>query len=137
MKKIIVIIAALVVLGVSSFAGVYYFTSTQSQKEEVIKEAFFEVGEIFVNLNDKDQKRYVKLNMAVSYDTKNEELKAELEEKKVVLRDTSIFYLKSCVANDFNSENEVNLKKDLVTSINRNLTTGTLIDVYINDIIVQ
>lgn len=137
MKKIIIIILALVVLAVSSFASIYYFMLQKGDKQEVVKEEFYEVGEIFVNLNDKDSKRYVKLNMSISYDIKNKDLAKEITEKIVVLRDTVIFYLKSCIASDFSPENEGKLKNDLVLDINKNLTEGTIIDVYISDIIVQ
>lgn len=137
MKKIIIYVIALILLGVSTFGGVYLYTSQNAEKEEVIKESFFELDEIFVNLNDKPEKRYVKLNVSISYDVKNKDLAKEVEEKKVVLRDTAIFYLKSCVADNFNAENESKLKKDLVTAMNQNLTSGTLVDVYVSDIIVQ
>ncbi|MEG0296329.1 MAG: flagellar basal body-associated FliL family protein [Clostridium sp.] len=137
MKKILLIILALLVLGGATFAGVYFVTSKNVEKEVVVEEAFYEIGEIFVNLSDTDSKRYVKLNMAISYDVTNKDLATELETKKVVLRDTAIYYLKSCVAESFNTENEVKLKKDIIQSLNKNLTKGTLIDVYISEIMVQ
>lgn len=134
----VIILLLLIVVGGSTFGGVYYYMSKNNASQPVvIEEAFFEVGEIFVNLSDDDSKRYVKLNMSISYDKSNGELAKEIEEKSVVIRDVSIFYIKSCKAKDFDPTNEVVLKGELINRINQKLTNGLLKDVYISDIIVQ
>ena len=137
MKKIIIGVVALLVIAAAAFGGVYVYSMNQDEKEHVIEEAYFELGEVFVNLDDKDTKRYVKLNLTLSFDKENEDLGLEIEEKKIVLRDTAIFYLKACVADDFSAANEEVLKSELITAQNKNLVNGTLVDIYINDIMVQ
>ena len=137
-NTILIIIVLLLVVGGGTFAGTYYFMSkNNTEKVVVIEEAFHEVGEIFVNLSDEGSKRYVKLNMTVSYDKKNKDLAAEITEKAVVIKDVAIFYIKSCKAKDFEPANEAVLKGDLIERINQKLSNGVLQDVYISDIIVQ
>ena len=79
-NKLILIIAILAVLGGGTFGGVYYFMNKDNASQPVvIQEAFFEVGEIFVNLSDEGSKRYIKLNLSISYDSKNKDLAKEIE----------------------------------------------------------
>lgn len=139
-KKVIGFLVALVVLGVATFGGVYFgITKSKNTGEKVvvIEEAFHEVGEIFIKLNDDKAKRYVKLNMSVSFDKKNKDLAAEILEKQVVMRDVSIYYLMSLNAEAFETGNEEKLKSDLIERMNQKLTKGKIMKVYISDIMVQ
>lgn len=137
-KIILIVIAIVLALGGGTFAGVFYYMNKNVNAQPVyIKEAFVEVGEIFVNLSDEDNKRYVKLNLSVSYDSSNKDLAEEISEKSVAIRDVAIFYIKSCKAKDFEPANEAILKGELINRINKKLTSGVLKDVYFSDIIVQ
>lgn len=137
-KIIFIVIAIILSVGGGTFAGaLYYMNKNNNSNPAQIKESFVEVGEIFVNLSDEDSKRYVKLNLSISYDSTNKDLAAELEEKNVVVRDVAIFYIKACKAKDFEPANEAILKGNLINKINQKLTSGVLKDAYISDIIVQ
>ena len=137
-KIILIVVAIILALGGGTFAGVLFYMNKNNDSQPVhIKEAFVEVGEIFVNLSDEDSKRYAKLNLSISYDSTNKDLAAELEEKSVVVRDVAIFYIKACKAKDFEPANEAILKGNLINKINQKLTSGVLKDAYISDIIVQ
>ncbi len=137
-KTIMIIVIILILVGGGTFGGTYFYMSKNTASKPVfIKEGFIEIGEIFVNLSDEGSRRYVKLNMSVSYDESNKDLAKELEEKKVIIRDVSNFYIKSCDAKDFEPVNEVVLKGDLIARINQKLTNGVLKDIYISEIIVQ
>ncbi|AYE33420.1 flagellar basal body-associated FliL family protein [Clostridium septicum] len=137
-KKIIVIILALVVVGAATFAAVYFAESKKvSAGEVVIEESYNDLGEVFINLSDEGGRRYAKLSASIGYDKSNEELGKEIEDKKVAIRDTAIYYFKSCKAKDFNAESETNLKGELVKRINQKLRTGAIRDVYIKDIVIQ
>lgn len=137
-KFIFIVIAIILALGGGTFAGVFFYMNKNNASQPVyIKEAFLEVGEIFVNLSDEGSKRYVKLNLSISYDSTNKDLGKELTEKSVVIRDVAIFYIKACKAKDFDPANEAILKGDLINRINQKLTSGVLKDAYISDIIVQ
>lgn len=137
-KTILIVVLLLIFVGAGTFGGAYYFMSrNNAYSPVVVKEGFVEIGEIFVNLSDEGSKRYVKLSMSVSYDKENKKLAKEIEDNKVVIRDTANFHIKSCKAKDFEPANEVILKGDLISKINQKLTKGVLKDVYISDIIVQ
>lgn len=137
-KIILIVIAIILAVGGGTFAGVSFYMNKNTDTQPVyVKEAFVEVGEIFVNLSDEDNKRYVKLNLSISYDSSNKDLATELTEKSVVIRDIAIFYIKSCKAKDFEPANEAILKGELINRINQKLTSGVLKDAYISEIIVQ
>ncbi len=138
LKIIIIIIAVLLALGGGVFGGVYlYMTKNAEPAEVIIVEGYKEVGEIMVNLSDKEAKRYVKLTATVTYDSADEELGTEIDTKLVALKDTMIFYLKSLKSTDFTADNEMILKSELVDKLNQNLTKGLLIDVKFNELLVQ
>lgn len=137
-SNIIIIIGIILALGAGTFGGVYYFMNKKNANQPVyIQEAYVEVGEIFVNLSDENDKRYVKLNVSLSYDSSNKDLANEIAEKQVVIKDKAVFYFKSLYSKDFKPANEAVLKGDLVSRINKELNSGLLIDVYISEIIVQ
>lgn len=134
-SKILVLVIGLLVIGLGTFAGVYLFMSKTAEKEVVIKEQYYEVGEIFVNLDEKN--RYVKLNLTVSYDEKNKDLTKELEGKQVTLKDSAIYYLKSCTSEAFDASNEKALKNEMKKRLNSKLKDGVILEIYMSDIIVQ
>lgn len=138
-KRIIIIILGLIIIGGAVFAGVYFGLSRGSEDDKpvIIEEAYSEVGEIFVNLSDDNGKRYAKISITLSYDSKNKDLIEELETKQVALRDTAIFYFKSLKAEDFASKNEGVLKKELTERMNKNLKDGLIIDVKFNELLIQ
>ena len=72
-KFALIIVLLLIFVGGGTFGGVYYFMSRNAASNPVIiEEAFVPVGEeIFVNLSDENSKRYVKLNLSLSYDKRN------------------------------------------------------------------
>ncbi len=138
-KNIIIIILGLLILGGAVFAGVYFGLSKGSEVSEPkpIVEAYSEMEEIFVNLSDEGGKRYAKITLTLSYDSKNKDLATEVETKQVALRDTAIFYFKSLKAENFSANNESVIKKELTDRLNKNLTEGLIIDVKFNELLVQ
>ena len=137
-KTFLIIVLLLIFVGGGTFTGAYmYMSKSNASKPVFVKEGFVEIGEIFVNLSDEGSRRYVKLNMTVSYDTSNEDLSKEITDKKIIIRDVANFYIKSCKAKDFDPANEVVLKGNLIARINEKLTSGLLKDIYISEIIVQ
>ena len=138
LKFIIITILALLVIGVAVFLGVYFTMSKNAEPQEVvIVEAYAELGDILVNLNDEGSRKYAQMSATLTYDSENVELAEEITTKNVTLKDSAIFYLKSLKTSDFSAENELNLKRDLVERINSNLTTGKIIDIKFNELLVQ
>lgn len=144
-KKILGFIVVIIVLGAATFGGVYLALTKSEESEKVeikeeegkVEEAFHEIGEIFVNLTDDNAKRYVKLNLSLGFDKKNKDLLAEITEKQVVMKHVAINYVRSCTTKDFEPANEEQLKKELIERLNKELTKGTVLNIYISEIMVQ
>ncbi|MGL4774129.1 MAG: flagellar basal body-associated FliL family protein [Clostridium sp.] len=137
-KTIILVVIALIVVGVVSFGATYMVLNNKAEATEPeIKEAYCNLEEIMVNLNDEGPKRYLKTSVSISYDSKNKELAAEIEENIVAVRDATIYYFKTKTTNDFKAENEAVLKKGLADKINGVLKTGDIIDVKFSNLITQ
>lgn len=137
-NKIILVVAVLLILGVGSFAGTYFFSKSKADaKEKPVVQAYYDLGEFVVNLSDKGEHNYLKTTISVGYDSENKDGEAYLEANKVVLRDATNYYLKSKTSKDFVSSNEKVLKNELVKTLNKKIDKPIILDAYINDIIVQ
>lgn len=137
-KNLFIIILALAILGVISFGGIYFWMKSKDQNsEKPVIQAYQDLGEIMVNLDNDKRSRYVKVNLSLGYDSKNKEAVKILENNVVVLRDSAIFYFKSKKSEDFKAGNEESLKAGLIENLNKSLEEPVVLDVYMNDIIVQ
>lgn len=138
---IILFILGLVVLGGAAFGGVYLFMkakSTVDAQEVVIENTYMDLKEFTVNLADEGGKRYFKGEISIGYDKTKTKLAEELVGKEVVIRDNIIFYFKSQKADYINnSANTENMKRQLIESINRDLTKGKITDIRFKSMIVQ
>jgi flagellar FliL protein len=129
-KKALFFVLALIVIGAATFGGVYFFMQTKGTAEkEVVKTTFVLSKETKINLSDK-KASYVMTGISISYDSSNKKLATEIEEKKIELQDKAIWYLKSKVTTDFEAGKEVELKKGLIESLNKELHYGKILDVY-------
>lgn len=138
LKFIIITVMALLVIGVAVFLGVYFTMSKNAEpKEVIVVETYTELGQILVNLSDEGNKKYVQMSATLTYDSANSELAEEITTKNVALKDSAIFYLKSLKTTDFSAENELSLKQNLVERLNANLTSGKIIDIKFNELLVQ
>ena len=126
LNPIILIVVILAGVGIGAFgAKVFLFKDTDNTIVKPVVEVKVPITEeaITVNLSDEGVKRYLKASVTISYDETNKELGAEIENKKVEIKDKTMFYLKSIKAADFDAINEVTLKTALVAEINKLLNT--------------
>lgn len=141
LNPIILIVVILAGVGIGAFgAKVFLFKDTDNTIVKPVVEVKVPITEeaITVNLSDEGVKRYLKASVTISYDETNKELCAEIENKKVEIKDKTMFYLKSRKAADFDAINEVTLKTGLVAEINKLLAKGQIINVYFpGDLLVQ
>ncbi|MDS0524099.1 flagellar basal body-associated FliL family protein [Clostridium sp. SHJSY1] len=130
-KTVLLIIIGFVILGVTTFCAVYYYMSThESVKVEKVETTTYQLMEdTQINLSDKNAKKYLKTSVALTYDKTNKDLGKEIEEKKLIIQDATVWYLKSKQSADFESENKDELKKGLVERLNKELDKGKVIDV--------
>jgi len=138
---VILFILGLLVLGAATFGGVYLFMKTKSTvdaQEVVIENKYMDLAEFTVNLADEGEKRYFKGELALGYDKAKTKLEEELTANQVVVRDDIIFYFKSQKAEYINNvENEEAMKKQLMNTINKDLTKGKITDIRFKSMIIQ
>lgn len=138
-KSMIIIIAlVLIVLGAGSFGGVYLFMQNNSGDEakEVVETKVKECEDLTVNLSESG--KYLKTTVYISYDEENSDLGEEVTNKQVEIQDKITYYLQSRKAEDFESDNVSDLKKDLIKEVNSVLTKGKVVNVYFpNGLLVQ
>ncbi|MBW6408550.1 flagellar basal body-associated FliL family protein [Clostridium weizhouense] len=141
MKKIIIFVLALVLVGGGVFAGTYMFMQKNNQvavKEKPIECVYVDLGEMTVNLADEGGKRYFKGKISVGYDVSDKDAPTEMEAKKVVIRDTTIFYLKALKLEFMNDpKNEQKIKTELMDKINKQLAKCKVVDIRFDSIITQ
>lgn len=138
---IILFILGLVVLGGAVFGGVYLFMKTKNTidaQEVIIENTYVDLAEFTVNLADEGGKRYFKGELSLGYDKTKTKLAEELTGKQVVIRDNIIFYFKSQKAEYINNvENTETMKRQLIESINKDLTKGKITDIRFKSMIIQ
>lgn len=151
---ILIIVAVLVVVLVGGGIAGYFFMSKgkHSKGAEVKKgEAKTERSEkgepkeggpmlaldpFVVNLSDTDSTRYLKVIMQI--ELPNEEIKPELEGKMPQVRDEIIMLLSSKSFDDLStSPGKRSLKRAILDSVNKYLTTGKATNVFFSDFVIQ
>ena len=119
-KGILFAVLALVIMGIGTFGGVYFYMQSNGTSEVKVEPADYAIlTDATLNLSDESGKSYLKTSLTLSYDSKNTDLLAELEKKKISIQDASIWYLKSKTSEDFSAENEKELKQGLIDTINK------------------
>jgi len=138
---VILFILGLLVIGAATFGGVYLFMKTNKTveaQEVVVENEYMDLQEFTVNLADEGGKRYFKGEIALGYDKTKTKLKEELTANQVVVRDNIIFYFKSQKADFINNvANKETIKKQLIESINKDLTKGKITDIRFKSMIIQ
>ena len=115
---IVLFVLGLIVIGAASFGGMYLFlkaNNSVSAQQVVVENLYTDLGEFTINLNDEDQKRYVKCAVSVGYDKKDKKTPEELETNGVVVKDVIISYLRNHDSEFVNNNsNEEVMKKELI-----------------------
>jgi len=139
LKIVIIVLLVLVVVGGAAFGGMYFLnkksTSTTAKVVEV-NEITYPLEEFLLNLMDEEGRRYLKVKVIIGYED-NTDLTAELETKKLIIRDAIIETLRAKKTTDFSATGIDAIKKELVASINPILTKGKISHIYFSDILVQ
>ena len=138
---VVLCLLGLIVLGAAAFGGVYLFMKTQSTvaAQPVVEERLYtDLGEMTLNLNDTDQKRYVKCQISVGYGKKDKKTPKELETNLVVVRDIIGTYLRNKDSEFMNDPaNEEKMKSEMIEEVNKELVKGKITDIRFNSIVVQ
>ena len=131
-KGILLAVLGLLVIGISTFGGVYFYMQSKDTTNLKVEAADYALlSDATLNLSDESGKSYLKTSLTLSYDSKNKDLVEELEKKRISIQDAAIWYLKSKTSNDFAASNEQELKQGLIETVNNILENGSILDVYL------
>ncbi|ENK0837397.1 flagellar basal body-associated FliL family protein [Clostridium botulinum] len=161
LKKIIIIVVVLAIIGAGAFGGYMLFAKNKKgansanqmpvnntnvinsqqtnngmyPQQVVVSSKTYSLDEFLVNLADEDGKRFVKAKIFIGYEEKK--LAKELETKKPILRDAVIGVLRSKKAADINPKNIDKIKVEIINKISPMLEKGRINSIYFDDLIVQ
>ena len=130
MKKLIIIIAAVVVLGVG--AVLYFFVFADSEKPEVRVE--YSPGEFFTS-NTSDTARLFKASIILVV---NEEgLDEMLAKENARIRDTIIFILRNLTEEEVRADGTQDELRDvIITALNERLGIDNFVEVLFNNFVI-
>lgn len=131
-----------IVLFLATIIGVSYIVATKmmggssmvklssEKKPETVN---LELDEILVKLSDEEKSRYIKTNIAISYDKEIENINDYIPQ----IRDSIISYLMSKKADDFSADNMENVKKDIIRILKNKIDNEGIYDIFFVNLIVQ
>lgn len=137
-KFLIIVLLLIVFGGGGTFAGVFYMKSKNAAVEKHVEKAYFAAGEeaLLINLKDEGGKRYVKVKVTLGYDSSVKGLAEELETSLSLIRDRIITTFNAKTADEALG-NKVAIQKEIMDSINSELTKGQVLEVVFSDFTVQ
>ncbi|KYH35610.1 flagellar basal body-associated protein FliL [Clostridium tepidiprofundi DSM 19306] len=142
-KTIIIVFIAVGIAGGSFFAGIMVDklvfskeTNKVEKTKDEVKEVMFTLDDFLVNLADKSGRRYLKAKIYLGYG-EDKKLSAELEEKKLKIRDAIINVLRTKKTEDLNEDGTERLKIEIKDTVNMLLNEGKITNVYFSDILIQ
>lgn len=116
---------------VACLGGYLYISSQNNSQSKAPKLINLELEESLIKLSDESS--YMKTNIVLGY---NEKAK-DIEAKVPIIRDTVIQYFMSKSTEDFKHDNLDNMKKELISKINKNLGSDAVKEVYFTNLVVQ
>ena len=145
-KKIILIlvIGALVVcfglyclpkLGVG-FEGLHKQPASKNNEQRVKQTYSTKLESFIVNLADNNYRRYLKVTITLNYTETS--LEEEIQQKNYQIRDVIIGVLRSKLETDLSTAAQTEqLRKELVSAINKILVQGNINGLYFEDFLIQ
>lgn len=143
-KKLIILIAIAAVLLAGGGTGAYFLFSKSSggeqgdapKKEKEHENIVQEMDTFLVNLVDPGGKRFLKVTMKMKLNSP--QAQDEFKGRQFEMRDIVLMLLTSKEYEEVSKpEDKITLKKDILTSLNRAMRKGQVVDVYFTDFLVQ
>jgi flagellar FliL protein len=143
---LIILIISAVLLGGGGAGGYFaYFkfikapaegTETNNEAKKQEESAFYEMETFMVNLADPSAKRFLKATIKLKVNSAG--VADECKSRNFEIRDMVLTLLTSKEPGEVISpEDKVNLKKEILASLNRVLRKGQVLEVYFTDFLVQ
>lgn len=145
-KLLIILIVSAVLLGgggAGGYLAYFKFIKAPAEETEANKEAtrheesaFYEMETFMVNLADPAAKRFLKTTIKLKVTSAS--VVEECKSRNFEIRDLVLTLLTSKEPGEVISpDDKVNLKKEILTTVNRVLRKGQVLEVYFTDFLVQ
>lgn len=139
-KKLFIGVGIIAIFTIATFAVIFFMShklkdgNTPSAKESEIG-PLVEAGEFTTNLAPGGEKKYVKVKVVLELD--DQSLVEQVEKKLPVLQDRILVFLNSKTSDDLSSQERSNLKKEILSDLNRYITDGEIKNIYFSDLVMQ
>lgn len=111
-------------------------SSKVSREKGEVKKTLYALEPLVVNLAEPKTRRYLRVTINLELDGPG--VLKEIEMLKPCLIDSIITLLSSKTSADIeNPEGKISLRREIITSLNKQLTTGRVINVYFTEFIIQ
>ncbi len=139
LKWIVIILALVMVIAVSTAAGLYFFMKKETAKPAVPQQptvATWPMEAFIVNIADTNGERYLKV--VIQLEVNDQLVVPELEQLKPRLRDSILDLLTSKTYRDLiDVSGKQRLREDIAGRINNTLSKGKVTKVYFTDFVIQ
>lgn len=133
---IIIAVLVLVLLGGAGF-GYYYIQNIKKESKPAVVPTEYALGEFLANLADEGGKKYLKVNIVLTYDGTNKKLAEELAKKQNDLKDATLSVLRSKKSTDLTVKGSEDLKVELITRYGTILQDGKVIKIVFTNFLMQ
>lgn len=133
---IIIAVLVLVLVGGAAF-GYYYVQNIKKAAKPAVVLTEYSLGEFLANLSDEGGKKYLKVNIVVTYDGTNKKLAEELAKKQNDLKDATLSVLRSKKSSDLTVKGSEDLKVELINRYGTILQDGKVIKIVFTNFLMQ
>lgn len=133
---IIIAVLVLVLVGGAGF-GYYYVQNIKKAAKPAVVLTEYSLGEFLANLSDEGGKKYLKVNIVVTYDGTNKKLAEELAKKQNDLKDATLSVLRSKKSSDLTVKGSEDLKVELINRYGTILQDGKVIKIVFTNFLMQ
>lgn len=133
---IIIGVLVLALIGGAGF-GYYYIQNIKKESKPAVVPTEYSLGEFLANLADEGGKKYLKVNIVLTYDGTNKKLAEELAKKQNDLKDATLSVLRSKKSTDLTVKGSEDLKVELITRYGTILQDGKIIKIVFTNFLTQ
>lgn len=137
---IIVVVILLLVIVLGAVGGFFIFTkmNNNSDQPKKIVEEVIQLDDIVVNIKDPSNKKYVKVSLAMTYDSKNKKALDSINTNIYKIKDTIITIFKDKSVNELESSEGIeSIKLEIKDTINSILESEIVLSIYFTNLLVN
>lgn len=139
MVKYLILVLLLVLVAGGGYVGWAKFMAGDHEKSKPApppQPVMYDAGVFLANLADPGGKRYLKVS--IQMEAENQAVSQEINNRTVEVKDLILMLLSSKEYQEIGTANgKMNLKKELLTRLNRMLQSGKIKEIYFTEFLVQ